>query len=108
MQPFITFRDTDKDGKLQYYILQRDFPYYIGQIVTYPVEGAIICLPISKYSLWISFAGNIQGNLIHATSDFYNEIQPIFLNMTEWYLVNRILIDVKKFSKWKLPHQKTT
>jgi len=55
MTPFITFRDEDKNKQLQYYILQRAFPYYVGQIVTMPKEGSIINKPIPSYKMWVTF-----------------------------------------------------
>jgi hypothetical protein len=100
VSPYITFRDTDKLGELQYYILQRDFPHYVGCISSVPVNWAIIQVGIPGYNLWVVFSGVLQGNFIPSYADVKDELSLVFGAMAQWYLTNRILTDEKKYKKW--------
>lgn len=101
-QPFITYREQVDSGELAYFILQRAYPNYIGCLVAYPIEKSIINTPIAGYHLYITFDGVLAGNYIPAYKDVYDEIQSVFMEMARWYLSNRIMIDEKKYKKWKL------
>lgn len=101
MEPFIAFRDRDKSGDLQYYILQRDFPHYCGLISETQDLEAIIQVPISGHRLYVIFNGTIRGNYIAAYKDAFEEISHIFVHMAEWYYENRIAPAPQRFKKWK-------
>lgn len=102
MQPFITFRDKDKNGNLQYYILQRDYPHYVGVIASERVVGAIAEAVIPGYSLYVTFSGVLQGNYIPMYKDSKNEAQQILDNMAAWFWSERIAMDKKRFKKFKI------
>lgn len=101
MIPFITFREPDDNGAVQYYILQREFPHYVAVVKNVP-HGNIVNAPISGYYLWVCFAGTLRGNMIPAFPDVYKEMESVFTSMAEWYFVNRINSNPKKYKKWKI------
>lgn len=107
MSPFITFRDRDANGELQYYILQREFPHFVGILVSQPVEHSLAQSPISGHYLWVAFAGTLRGNIIPGYQDIQNEIESVFQNMAAWYYTNRIEPDLKKYRKWKIQSNDT-
>lgn len=101
MIPFITFREPDENGGVRYYILQREFPHYIG-VVSISPDGTIVNAPISGYYLWVVFAGTLRGNMIPAFPDVYKEMESVFTAMSEWYYLNRIKSNPKKYAKFKI------
>ncbi len=102
MEPFITYRDKDKAGELQYYILQRAFPHFQGVILTYPKEGAFAESIVSGYNMYISYAGTISGNYILSKRDIESECQFVMQKMAEWFYANRILKESRKYKKFKV------
>ena len=102
MIPFITYRETDREGVLQYYILQRDFPHYIGRISPYPIENPICQSPIAGYNLWVCFAGTIRGNIIPSYPSEKQNMIAVFESMATWFYANRIISDEKKYKKYKI------
>lgn len=102
MSPFITFRDIDKQGKLQYYILQRDFPHYVGLLSTRPMDTVISNSAIAGYYLWIVFWGTLRGPFIPAYNGVDKDIQSLLDNMADWFCNERIMEDEKKFKKFKI------
>lgn len=101
MNRFITYREEDKDGRLCYYILQKDFPHFVGVISTYPSEGTWQS-PISNYNMWVVYAGTIRGNLIPSYRNISDETQSVFDEMASWYYQNRILKEPNKYKKFKI------
>lgn len=108
MEPFITYRDTDKNNELQYYILQRAFPHFQGMILTYPKEGAIAEAIVSGYNMFVSYAGTISGNYILSKRDIDAECQFVMQKMAEWFYINRISKEPKKYKKLKVNDSITT
>lgn len=101
MKSFITFRENDGECNLQYYILQRDFPHFIGVVLNHFDIGNWYA-PVSGYMLYVNFAGTLRGNIIPSYKDISEEIQNIVGLMADWYCVNRVLIDEKRFKKYKI------
>lgn len=101
MTTYITFRDIDSVGNLQYYILQRAFPHYLGLISQRPSTSTIIQTPIPGYHLWVIFNGTLLGNMMPSYKDELKNVEAIFNNMNIWYLENRINIEPKKYKKFK-------
>ncbi len=101
MNPFITYREKDENGVLQYYILQRDFPHFIGVILP-SFEVGNWYAPISGYMLWVNFAGTIRGGLIPSYRDISDEINYSMQKMADWYLPDRVLVNKKKYKKWEI------
>ena len=102
MTRYITYRDNDSTGQLQYYVLQRDFPHYVGIVSVAPVSGAMCCSPIPGYNLFIVFTGVLRGDYIPAYSGVKADIEMVFNDMASWYLEERIKKDEKKYTKFKI------
>jgi len=101
VNPFITYREKDDKGVLQYYILQRDFPHLVGVILPNFTIGNWYA-PISGYMLWVNFTGTLRGNQIPSYQDVGKEIQSILDNMSCWFGEQRIAMDEKRFKKFKI------
>lgn len=101
MSPYITFRDYDKEGKLQYYILQREFPHYVGVVSSIPIAGNWYT-PIIGYAMYIVFGGVLRGMYIPDYKNIGEEVMAIMENMAAWYYDNRISIDEKRYKKFKI------
>lgn len=99
MQPFITFRDLNNDGELCYYILQREFPHYIGRISETPKMDAIASVPITAHKLWIIYNGVLSGNYIPAKMGVMDEVKKVFQGMSDWYYAHRVIPNPKKYKK---------
>jgi len=98
---YITFREPIEDG-LGYFILQKEFPHYLCNISESPVVNFIQPMPVTSYNLWLCFKGTIRGNFIPSYKDVYEEIRSVMQDMANWYFENRILIEPKKYRKWKV------
>ena len=101
MQRYVTFRDTDNEGELQYYILQRDFPHIVAKITTYPVENKLSYTQITGYYLWITLTGTLRGDFIPNYVNILEEIKFVIEDMSIWYYENRIIPNEKKYKKFK-------
>lgn len=101
MERYITFRD-EEDKKPKYYILQRDFPHFIGEVSTTPDKHLVGATPIPGYKLWIVFQFCLRGKSVPS----YRDLESIILNtmndMASWYFQNRIETDQKRFLKFKI------
>ncbi len=102
MSDFITFRELDADGKFAYYILQKDFPHYIGVIYPFPKKNFIEPSPIAGYNLWVTFNGTLRGLVIPAYKNIADEIVIVLDKMANWYLQQRVLPEQKKYKKYKI------
>lgn len=100
MSPFVTFMDEDKTGELQYYILQREFPHFVGLIAHQKAESTLTQQPILGYNLWIIFAGTIRGNFIPSYQNIQKEVDAVFLEMSNWFYQHRVLANPKKYKKY--------
>lgn len=103
MSPFVTFRDTDSGGVMQYYILQRAYPHYVAKITYYPTGGSICEVPVTGHNLFVSFSGCLRGNYVPAYPKVEEEINAVFHAMALWFYENRILADEKRYKKWQIP-----
>ncbi len=94
-QPFITYMEGKEEGsKPEYYILQKAFPNYQGRIIEYPIPDSLVCINIPGYTLYINFAGRIDGNFVPSYKHAMEEMEAIFIQMVEWFL--KEIIDKKK------------
>jgi hypothetical protein len=101
MNPYITYRDIDSNGELGYFILQRDFPHYIGEIITIPKEGIIPPIQITGYYLWVNFSGTLRGNSVPGYRNIGEDIKFVINDMALWYYANRVIPEQKKYKKFK-------
>lgn len=106
-EPFKTFREVINE-ELCYCIVQRAWPHYLGIVTLVPVENTLISIPIAGYHLHITFDGVLEGNYVPGHKDVYKEIESVFTEMARWYLDKRIMVDEKKYKKWKLNVSSTT
>ncbi len=102
MEPFITFRDRDKQGELQYYILQRAWPHYVGVIFTYPPADPIMTAAISGYNLFVVYSGTLQGRFLPSNPNWEVEVQGVFQDMATWFHQKRILTEPRRYKKLKV------
>lgn len=102
MEPFITFKEKDADGKDQFFVLQRKFPHYQAIVLDQPKEGALVTVPVSGHHLYLTFAGTIQGNYLLSKLDVERELQDVFEKMAEWFYVKMVSADPKKYKRFKI------
>ena len=102
MMGYITFRDKDENGDLQYYILQRAFPHFVGRISAIPIEGALANEAIAGYNLWVTFNGTLVSNLIPNYRNIQEEISQVFFSMAAWFYAERVVMDKSRFKKFKI------
>lgn len=99
---FITFRDKDSEGELRYYILQREFPHFVGIISNIPVPNALCFSPIPEYNMYIVFSGTLRGGFIPLYKDITFEVEKVFNDMASWYYEEIIKRDEKRYRKFKI------
>lgn len=102
MIPFITYRETDSNGTLQYYILQKQHPHYIGIISSHPIARTLGQSAIMNHNMWVVFWGTIYGKTIPAERNVWEDIQLITDGMAMWFYKERILTETKKYKKWRI------
>lgn len=100
MSPFITFKDLNAEGELQLFVLQRDYPHFVGTITYYPSANAIVQVPISGHNLYMTYYSTLRGNFIPLSNNIDIEMESIFHSMALWFYKNRIEIDPKRYKKW--------
>lgn len=100
MSPYITFKDTDKNGEMQLFILQMTYPHYMGYISYYPSAEVLTQVPITGHNLYLNFYGTIRGIYIPAHPGVSDEIESVFHSMALWFYANRIQTDPKRYKKW--------
>ncbi len=99
---YISFRDNDSKGELQYYILQRDYPHYVARISYKPSTESLMCVPVTDHLLWLIFDGVLAGNYIPAHPSVKQELAEVFFNMATWFYSNRIVGNESKYKKWRV------
>lgn len=101
MSPYITFREKDRNGDLQYYVLQRAHPHYVGRVSPLPIAENW-CAPIAGYRLWMIFDSTLIGRFIPSHKEVSHEIQTVLEAMAAWYWSDRIVVDEKRYKKFKI------
>lgn len=102
MSPFVTFKDRDEKGEVQYYILQRSYPHFLGVVSYYPSGEPICQVPVTGHHLYVTFSGVLRGNFIPAHQGVEQEIEGVFHSMALWFYSNRISVEPKKYKKWAI------
>jgi len=102
MIPYITYREIDSEGRLCYYILQKAHPNYIGVISVSPLPDSLANAPVGDYNLYVNFLGTLQGNYVPSYKDVMQDIEGQMWQMANWFYTHRVLVDPKKYSKFKL------
>lgn len=106
--PFITYREMDATGILRYYILQKDFPHNVGVVLSQPKYEAICMSIIPSYNLYVVWDGTLRGNVVAAYPDYKVDLQLCFDNMAAWFWAERIVMDKKRFEKFKIKQDVST
>lgn len=101
MSPFITYKDADSSGELQYYILQREYPHYVGIVYTHKKDTLIPSIQVTGYYLWIVFDGSLRGKIIPGYRAIQDEIFQTINSMADWFYQYRIIPEEKKYKKFK-------
>lgn len=101
MNPYITFREKDSNGNLQYYILQKEHPHYVG-IITAFNDGSNWAAPIPGYNLYVLYSGTLIGNLIPLEKTISKNIELVLNNMAAWFWSERIVSAEWRYKKFKI------
>ncbi len=105
--PYITFREPDKSGNLEYFVLQRDFPHWVGRISTIPKEGALAQSTIAGYNMYVIIEGTLRFGLIPNYKNVMEEMQLVVDTMAIWFYTERIIMDKKRYEKFKIKSNDT-
>lgn len=100
MQPFITFKEPDKNNIEGYYILQKKEPHYCARIYTQPTHEKLSYAPVAGYNLYVTFDGTLQGNFLPYYKGAINEIHEVMMQMANWFLNERIIKNEKRYFKF--------
>lgn len=100
--PYITYREPNKDGVLQYFVLQKSHPHYVGKLTGYTDEVSLLKVPISGYALQLNFHGVLRGRYLPAYKGVDEDLLIEFQKMAQWFLDERILKDEKRYKKFKI------
>jgi hypothetical protein len=98
--PFATYREL-QNGQLEYFIVQKDYPHFLGRIVTFPVEQSLVNCPVAGYNLWVTFNGTLRGNF-YPSNISTEEMQVIFETIALWFCSERVIGNGKRFDKFKI------
>ena len=105
----ITFQDNQR-----FYILQRGFPHYLGEIIrgasstdealliAEQIAQSLSTCQITGYQIWIVFSGALDGDKVIIEADFKEKMDSRLRAMADFYLLTRILVSPEKFRKWKI------
>lgn len=100
---YLTFREPNEKGNLLYYVLQKAFPHFQAVLSVNPSDKGLAVSPIAGYHLYVVIHGTLRGkNVIPVYNHVEGEMQSVANEMALWYLENRILVDEKKYKKWKI------
>ncbi len=102
MNNYITYRDTDNEDNLQYYVLQKDYPHIVAMISDIPIINFVQPVPVSGYNLWLIFSGTLRGNFLPGYNSIFEEVKVVVTDMALWFYENRVLSNEKKYKKWKV------
>jgi hypothetical protein len=97
---YVTYREP-LNGELQYFILQKQWPHFVGLLVDNPNYKTLFLTPIPHTTLYLAFFGTLQGRIFPASSST-EEISIIFTDMAQWYYTFRIENNQKRYKKWLL------
>lgn len=102
MMPYITYRETNEEGQTLYFILQKDFPHYQCVVSEIPNKVFVDSIAVTDYNLYLVFGGVLRGFMIPSYADVEKQISEVMASMALWFFENRILVNPKKYKKWKL------
>lgn len=87
--PFISFKEKNGSGGINYFILQKDHPHYLGIVSSNPTQN-LPYAPMSGYRLWVVLSGTLQGRMVPSHPTLKQEIADTLRNMADWYLKEMI------------------
>ncbi len=106
--PFLTFRETNETGLLCYYILQKEHPHYKAILSVGQLPDTLASAPVPSYNLYVNFKGTLRGNYIPNYNDVLEDIQKCLWDMANWFYMNRVITEPKKYSKFRLSNDTTS
>lgn len=102
MSQYITYRESDPNLGLQYFILQKDFPHYLCLITEFKILDSVIPPHnIVGYNLWLNFKGTLRGMVFPGYANIQKDISFVMNDMADWFYANRVIPQEKKFKKFK-------
>lgn len=102
IHPYLTYRENNDEGELLYFIVQKEFPNYQCVISDVPKRVFVEPMPLSGYNLFLIFSGVLRGFMLPSYKNVDDEIKSVMFNMANWFFENRILLNEKKYKKWKI------
>lgn len=102
MSPFITFKDLNEKGELELFVLQREYPNFVGRVTYYPTGKEICQVPITAHNLYMTYYSTLRGNFIPLSNYIDLEMQSVFHAMALWFYSERIMKDPKRYRKWSI------
>lgn len=99
--PYITYRELIND-ELGYFICQKEYPHYVCRIADIPKNVFVEAVPVTDHNLFLVFNGVFRGMVIPSYNNVDKEISNVMLDMAAWFYTNRILVEPKKYKKWKI------
>lgn len=106
MHPYLTYREEDPTGQLQYYILQKEHPHYVARVSTAPYSNALAWSVVPHHKMVVEFSGCLQGQLLPARPGIMDEVTATMHLMALWFYEHRIQVNPKKYQKWHFAPQK--
>lgn len=97
------------------FILHSIKPYYLGRIVKLkPGDWSVhnyledmkplVHSVTPGYCVVIAFAGNLEGYKVRLMGpDWHEQLQRLFDRMADWYLKDKILLNLSYYKKFKNP-----
>jgi hypothetical protein len=77
--------------------------HYVGIISVGKLDTVISSVPIAGYNLYVNFDGVLESkSFIPAYKDVIQDIEWQMMAMAEWYRVNIIIPDAKKYAKFRI------
>lgn len=101
-QSFITYREENETGLLCYYIVQKAHPHYCAIVSVGPLTDRLSSVPVGGYNLYVNFNYCLRGHYVPSYNDVMDEISAVMWQMSNWFLINRVLTDQRRYSKFKI------
>lgn len=102
MIKYLTFREPDESNGFSYFILQKEFPHILCKLSDIPVTYVVMPVPINDYNLFLNFEGLLRGRFLPSYKNILDQVSEVMQDMGLWFLQNRILIEPKRYKKWKM------
>ena len=65
------------------------------------MDSIIPSIQVTNYYLWVVFSGSLRGSLIPGYKNIEKDIKFVLNDMATWYYSYRIVLNEKKYKKFK-------